>query len=71
MTSYYATDPTQVRLSVSAVVWRGAPAGEPTTPEETLAIGYFAPAALPEPLVPIHRVRIQDALAGAAQVPVR
>ena len=153
MTSYYATDPTEVRLSVSAVVWRGAPAGEfllmqrsdnghwglpggylepgesvtaaaarevveetgveievgrllgvysdpavqvvaypdgervqtvnlcfearpiaqgePTTPEETLAIGYFAPSALPEPLVPIHRVRIEDALAGAAQVPVR
>jgi ADP-ribose pyrophosphatase YjhB (NUDIX family) len=153
VTSYYATDPTQVRLSVSAVVWRGAPAGEfllmqrsdnrhwglpggylepgesvvaatarevaeetgvevevgrligvysdpavqvvaypdgervhtvnlcfearsiaqgePTTPEETLAMGYFAASELPEPLVPIHRVRIQDALAGAAQVPVR
>jgi ADP-ribose pyrophosphatase YjhB (NUDIX family) len=36
-------------------------AGEPSTPEETLATGYFAPEALPEPLVPIHQIRIQDA----------
>lgn len=38
--------------------------GAPTTPEETLATGWFAPDALPEPLVPIHAIRIQDALAG-------
>jgi ADP-ribose pyrophosphatase YjhB (NUDIX family) len=39
-------------------------AGEPTTPAETLATGYFAPDALPEPLVPIHQIRIQDARDG-------
>ena len=153
MTRYYATDPTQIRLSVSAVVWRDVAAGElllmqrsdngqwglpggyvepgesvvaatarevaeetgvqievgrllgvysdpalqviaypdgervqavnlcfearpiaqgePTTPEETLATGYFAASVLPDPLVPIHRVRIQDALAGADRVQVR
>jgi ADP-ribose pyrophosphatase YjhB (NUDIX family) len=37
--------------------------GEATTPEETLACGYFATDALPRPLVPIHTVRIQDAIA--------
>lgn len=144
MTSYCATDPTQIRLSVSAVVWRDAPAGElllmrrsdngrwglpggyveagesvaeaaarevleetgaeieigtligvysdprvqviaypdgarvhavnlcfeaklrglgrATTPEETLESGFFSPAALPEPFVPIHRIRVRDAL---------
>lgn len=153
MTRYYATDPTQIRLSVSAVVWRDAapgplllmqrsdngrwglpggyvepgesvvaatarevaeetgvqievgrllgvysdPAvqvvaypdgervqtvnlcfearpiaqGEPSTPEETLATGYFAPSELPDPFVPIHRVRIEDALTGADRVQVR
>jgi ADP-ribose pyrophosphatase YjhB (NUDIX family) len=28
VTSYYASDPTAIRLSVSAVVWRDAPGGE-------------------------------------------
>jgi ADP-ribose pyrophosphatase YjhB (NUDIX family) len=36
-------------------------AGEPTTPDETLDTGYFAPEALPEALVPIHGIRIEDA----------
>jgi len=36
-------------------------AGEPTTPEETLEIGFFSWDALPEPLVPIHQIRIDDA----------
>ena len=34
------------------------------TPEETLAVGFFAHDALPEPFVPVHHVRIQDALSG-------
>ncbi len=153
MTSYYASDPTEIRLSVSAVVWRGAPGGElllmqrsdnrhwglpggyveigegvaaacarevleetgvrisvgrlvgvysdparqvidygggrrvhavnlcfearatgsaaATTPHETLASGYFAAGALPAPLVPIHEIRIHDALAGAPSAAVR
>lgn len=45
--------------------------GTATTPDEALASGYFALDALPDPLVPIHRVRIEDAAAGAAEVRVR
>lgn len=46
-------------------------AGAPTTPDEALASGYFALDALPEPLVPIHRVRIEDAAAGGSEARVR
>lgn len=46
-------------------------AGVATTPDEVLATGYFAPDALPDPLVPIHRVRIEDAVAGGAAARVR
>lgn len=45
--------------------------GEPTTPEETLQVAYFAPDALPEPFVPIHQIRLADAVAGAAEARVR
>jgi ADP-ribose pyrophosphatase YjhB (NUDIX family) len=45
--------------------------GTATTPDETLATGYFHRDALPEPLVPIHRVRIEDAAAGAPSARVR
>ena len=38
--------------------------GEATTPDETLELGYFAPDALPEPFVPIHTIRIEDAVGG-------
>jgi len=153
VTTYYAHDPTELRLSVSAVVWRDAEAtslllmrrsdnghwglpggyveigesvamaaarevmeetgyaveigrllgvysdpstqvieyepdrrvqavnlcfeaaplskGEPTTPEETLEIGYFPAALLPEPFVPIHRLRIDDAALGEVGARVR
>ena len=50
---------------------RAIEAGEATTPEETLEIGFFDPRALPEPLVPIQRVRIEDGLAGRAATAVR
>lgn len=45
--------------------------GEPTTPEETLEMGFFAADELPEPFVPIHRVRIEDGLAGCPEAMVR
>lgn len=45
--------------------------GRATTPEETLEIGFFDPRALPEPLVPIQRVRIEDGLAGREAAAVR
>jgi ADP-ribose pyrophosphatase YjhB (NUDIX family) len=152
-TSYYATDPTAIRLSVSAVVWSdglgskllllqrsdngawGLPGGyvelgesvataaarevleetgvqielgrlvgvysdpaaqviaypdgrrvhavnlcfearpvgtaNATTPDEALATGYFTTAALPAPLVPIHEIRIRDALAGDPAARIR
>ncbi len=153
MSSYFASDPTEIRLSVSAIVWRDEPAGElllmqrsdngywglpggyvepgesvasaaarevyeetgvrvdvgrlvgvysdparqviayadgrrvhainlcfearatgsgtATTPHETLATGYFAANALPAPFVPIHEIRIRDALTGAPSAAVR
>jgi ADP-ribose pyrophosphatase YjhB (NUDIX family) len=46
-------------------------AGAATTPDEVLATGYFAVDALPDPLVPIHRVRIGDAVAGGEAPRVR
>jgi ADP-ribose pyrophosphatase YjhB (NUDIX family) len=46
-------------------------AGAATTPDEVLATGYFASDALPDPLVPIHRVRIEDAVAGGTATRVR
>jgi len=45
--------------------------GEPTTPHETLATGYFGYDALPEPFVPIHAVRVADAAAGHEGARVR
>jgi ADP-ribose pyrophosphatase YjhB (NUDIX family) len=45
--------------------------GAPQTPQETLAVAFFAWDALPEPFVPIHRVRIEDAFRGDACVAVR
>jgi ADP-ribose pyrophosphatase YjhB (NUDIX family) len=50
-----------VNLCFEAVALAEGPA---TTPEETLATGYFAPEALPESLVPIHGIRISDATEG-------
>jgi ADP-ribose pyrophosphatase YjhB (NUDIX family) len=45
--------------------------GTATTPDEVLATGYFAADALPDPLVPIHRVRIEDAVAGGIVTRIR
>jgi ADP-ribose pyrophosphatase YjhB (NUDIX family) len=154
MSRYFATDPTDIRLSVSALVWRGEPPrrelllmrrsdnghwglpggyveagesvtdavarevfeetgvrievgrlvgvysdparqvieygparrvhavnlcfearpvgqGQPTTPHETLELGYFHPEALPSPFVPIHTIRIEDAVGGGVLPSVR
>jgi 8-oxo-dGTP pyrophosphatase MutT (NUDIX family) len=94
LTIYFASDPTEIRLSVSAAVRRkpggseillmqrgdnghwGLPGGyvepgEPTTPEETLAIEFVSRDALPEPFVPIHRIRVADAFEGAAHARIR
>lgn len=45
--------------------------GIATKPDEVLATGYFAVDALPDALVPIHRVRIEDAVAGGTATRVR
>jgi ADP-ribose pyrophosphatase YjhB (NUDIX family) len=45
--------------------------GEPTTPEETLELGFFLQDELPEPFVPIHGIRIADAASGEASARVR
>ena len=45
--------------------------GEPTTPDETLEMGFFAVDELPAPFVPIHRVRIEDGLADRPEAAVR
>jgi len=50
---------------------RAVAQGEPTTPEETLEIGFFAADAFPEPFVPIHSVRIEDGLAGRLEAAIR
>lgn len=46
-------------------------AGEPTTPEETLEMGFFDAGALPEPFVPIHEMRVADAARRGGEVQVR
>jgi ADP-ribose pyrophosphatase YjhB (NUDIX family) len=45
--------------------------GSLRTCAETLELGFFDPRALPEHLVPMHRVRIGDALANRAEAFIR
>jgi ADP-ribose pyrophosphatase YjhB (NUDIX family) len=45
--------------------------GEATTPHETLEIGFFEMARLPQPFVPIHEVRVRAAEQRGADVMVR
>ena len=45
--------------------------GEATTPHETLEIGFFEMARLPQPFVPIHEVRVRDAEQRGADVMIR
>jgi glycerol-1-phosphatase len=61
------------RVQAVNLCFEARPVGqtEPTTPEESLATGYFAPGALPEPFVPIHAIRIRDALDGDPAARIR
>jgi ADP-ribose pyrophosphatase YjhB (NUDIX family) len=61
------------RVQAVNLCFEAAPVGVgvATTPDEVLATGYFAVDALPEPLVPIHRVRIEDAVAGGSATKLR
>jgi 8-oxo-dGTP diphosphatase len=44
---------------------------EPGTSEEVLESGWFAPGAWPEPLLPKHRERLEDALQGRLEAILR
>ena len=59
-----------VNLCFEAVA-HAKPEGAPTTPEETLDLGFFDEGALPRPFVPIHEIRVADALACADQAIIR
>jgi ADP-ribose pyrophosphatase YjhB (NUDIX family) len=43
----------------------------PTTPDEALSIGFFSRLELPEPMVPIVGIRIEDSFAGGAAARIR
>jgi ADP-ribose pyrophosphatase YjhB (NUDIX family) len=45
--------------------------GSPTTPEETLDSGFFPEDGLPEPFVPVHAIRIEDAASQKPAASVR
>lgn len=45
--------------------------GTLATSSETLALRFYPPDALPADLVPLHRVRIQDGLAGTPAAYIR
>ncbi len=42
-----------------------------TTPDEALAVGFYSRTRLPQPFVPIHSIRIEDAFAGGEVARVR
>ncbi|MBW2493240.1 MAG: NUDIX domain-containing protein [Deltaproteobacteria bacterium] len=45
--------------------------GSPSTPHETLDLGFFAVDALPQPFVPIHTIRIEDSVSQEPGARVR
>ena len=57
-----------VNLCFEALAGR---AGDPTTPDEVLDLGFFDAEALPKPFVPIHTERVSDALRRNAEAVVR
>ena len=44
---------------------------EPSTSDEVIEVGWFAPGELPERLLPKHRQRIEDAILGRAEALIR
>lgn len=42
-----------------------------TTPDEALAVGFHSRTRLPQPFVPIHAIRIEDAFSGGEVARVR
>jgi 8-oxo-dGTP diphosphatase len=44
---------------------------EPTTSPEVTEVGWFAPSALPNNLLPKHRQRLDDALLGRSEAIIR
>jgi hypothetical protein len=44
---------------------------EPTSSSEVTEVGWFAPNALPENLLPKHRQRLEDALVGRSEAIIR
>ena len=49
----------------------GVIGGHLTTCAETLALGYFDPRGLPDTMVALHRIRIEDALVGRPEAFIR
>ena len=50
---------------------RALSAGQPTTPEESLGHGFFPVSELPQPFVPIHDLRVSDAVDGQIGARIR
>lgn len=50
---------------------RAGSAGEATTPEERDAVAFHRWDRLPEPFVPIHRVRVEDAFSQRSEPALR
>ncbi len=62
-----------VRPSVSAVIWDGGARVllQQRSCAETLALGYFDPRGLPDTMLALHRIRIEDALARRSEAFIR
>ncbi|MCA9604150.1 MAG: NUDIX domain-containing protein [Spirochaetaceae bacterium] len=65
--------PDRGRVQIVNLCFEARPveAGAASTPEESLETGFFAADALPEPFVPIHRIRVEDGLAGRGEAAIR
>ncbi len=70
---YSASAPSRGRVQIVNLCFeaRALEQGAPTTPDETLELGFFAVDALPTPFVPIHAVRVEDGLAERPEAAIR